>query len=56
MLEEFNNEQSQEEHFQSRLLNQTGLNVFPEIMRKIIQSGNIESLAKISQIRLIGMQ
>lgn len=46
MLEEFNNEQSQKEHFQSKSLNQTGLSTFPDIMRKAIQTGNIESLAK----------
>lgn len=46
MLEEFNNEQSQKEHFQSKLLNQRGLEAFPDVMRKAIQSGNIESLAK----------
>lgn len=46
MLEEFNNEQSQEKHHQSKSLNQAGLEAFPEIMRKAIQTGNIDSLAK----------
>ena len=46
MFEEFDNEQSQEKHHQSKSLNQTGLKVFPDIMRKAIQTGNIDSLAK----------
>lgn len=46
MLEEFNNEQSQKDHFQSKSLNEAGRTAFPDIMRKAIQSGHIESLAK----------
>lgn len=45
MLEEFNAEQSQTNHFQPTELNQTGLRAFPDIMRQVIQNGNIDSLA-----------
>ena len=46
MLEEFNKEWSQKNHYESKNLNEEGLIAFPELMKKAIQNGTIESLTK----------
>ena len=46
MLKEFDSEQSKDEHYQSKSLNQFGLESFPNIMRNAITGGNIESLTE----------
>jgi hypothetical protein len=45
MFSEFNNEWSQSNHYIPDGLNSIGLEAYPDIMRKAIQSGTIDSLA-----------
>jgi len=46
MVKEFEDEWKQDEHFQSKQLNEKGLEEFPKIMKQALQSGKIESLTK----------
>lgn len=45
MLSEFNHEWSQVNHYIPEGLNSIGLEAYPNIIRKVIQNGTIESLA-----------